>query len=108
MNNDTKNKPDLDPKETGTSTVTTTVEEVETEDFEIGLSPEEEKIIRMRHGRSLEGHEALEFAGGASEETRLKLALMEANLLDAFEASALDPDPQSGVPRSVIADKMDI
>lgn len=71
------------------------------------LTPEEEKVIRMRYGKSLQPHEALDFAPNASMETRLKLALIEANLLEAFEAEALDPDPQNGAPRSVFADHLD-
>lgn len=71
------------------------------------LTAEEEKVIRMRYGKSLQPHEALDFAPDASMETRLKLALIEANLLEAFEAEALDPDPQNGAPRSVFADHLD-
>lgn len=71
------------------------------------LTPEEEKVIRMRYGRSLKNKEALEFAPGATEETRLKLALIEASLLEAFEAEAVRTDPDTGMPLSVIADHID-
>ena len=96
------------------STATTTVERVEEttiesrENSENGaLSPLEEKVVRMRYGKSLKGQEALEFAPGASLETRLKLALIESSLLDAFEANALEPDPITGSPRSVLADALE-
>lgn len=118
MSNINKDKKDLRgadrPLGDGLATTTTTVEEqVETTE-EVHNPPDprhltslEEKVIRMLHGRSLAGHEALEFAPGASMETRLKLALIEANLLEAFEADALDTDPASGAPRSVIADELE-
>ncbi len=100
---------------TATSTVTTTIERpsqaaTEAQDAasaEPTLTPLEEKVIRMRYGRSLKGQEALEFAPGASMETRLKLALIESRLLEAFTADALDPDPDTGSPRSVLADSID-
>lgn len=50
-----------------------------------GLSPIEEKALRMLHGLSEEDHHELSFALGANEETRLKLAMMEKHLLDAFQ-----------------------
>ena len=61
----------------------------------------------MRYGKSLNGQEALEFGTGASMETRHKLALIESSLLEAFDASPLDPDPKTGSPRSVLADAFD-
>jgi hypothetical protein len=109
--NDEKNRtPETKPSE-GTSTVTLTEAEELTherhDEVTPALSPEEEKVIRMLYGKSLKGHEALEFAPGASLETRLQLALIEASLLEAFQAGALDPDPQTGAPRSVLTDKLD-
>ncbi len=101
--------------ETGTATVTTTVQPPQTsvgnvtnpqESSEQTLSEEEEKVIRMLYGKSLQGNEALDFAPFATQETRLRLALIEANLLKAFEAGALEPDPESGAPRSVLVDKL--
>ena len=43
------------------------------------LNPEEEKVIRMLHGLSEPDEARLEFAVGANEETKLKLALIEAH-----------------------------
>ncbi len=116
MNDDTKR--DIDENkanegQTGTSTVTLPATEEapspEThEDNGSTLTAEEEKVIRMLHGKSLRGQEALDFAEGATMETKLKLALIEANLLDAFQAGALDPDPDTGSPRSVLTDKFDL
>ena len=42
------------------------------------LTPLEEKVIRMLHGLSEDDSKALEFAVGASEDARMRLALMEA------------------------------
>lgn len=49
------------------------------------LSPMEEKALRMLHGLSEDDDHQLKFALGANEETRLKLAMMEKHLLDAFQ-----------------------
>ena len=43
------------------------------------LEPLEEKVIRMRYGLSEEDSKELEYAVGASEESRERLGLMEAN-----------------------------
>lgn len=114
MNKDNKDPRNAERLHESLSSTTTVEERVETaaEEGHVPpdprlLTPLEEKVIRMLHGRSLAGHEALEFAPNASMETRLKLALIEANLLEAFEADALDTDPASGAPRSVIADELE-
>lgn len=95
----------------GEGQTTTTVEEPAVEtlpaDKTSVLTPEEEKVIRMLHGKGLKGHEVLEFAPGASMETKLRLALIEANLLEAFDAEPLEIDPDNGSPRSVIADELE-
>ena len=85
----------------------TTESKRESSSEKVLLTPEEEKVVRMRYGQSLQEHEALEFAANATMETRLKLALIESSLLKAFEAQAFDPDPQTGAPRSVIADAIE-
>jgi hypothetical protein len=94
-----------------TETTTVTVEEADAVAVEprddAALTPEEDKVIRMLYGKSLGGQEALEFAPGADMETRLKLAMIEAHLLNLFEAGALEPDPDTGKPRSVLADRLD-
>ena len=115
MSEDKSRMADKNESNESASTATTTIER--TEEVEVSeeslvrddsaLSSLEEKIVRMRYGKSLNGQEALEFATGASLETRLKLALIESSLLEAFEASALDPDPKTGSPRSVLADALD-
>jgi hypothetical protein len=68
-----------------TSTVT---EETET-NFE-ALTPEEEKVLRMLHGLSEDDSHALKFALGANEEALAKLAMMEKNLVDAFQWGETD------------------
>ena len=50
-----------------------------------GLSPIEEKSLRMLHGLSEDDRHELKFALGANDEARLKLAMMEKHLLDAFQ-----------------------
>ena len=112
----------LGESQSASSTTTTTLDKIEvveeiqvSEEVEVdlreraggALTAEEEKVIRMLHGRSLAGHEALEFAPGATMETRMRLALIEANLLDAFEAAPVEMDPDTGAPRSVIADELE-
>ena len=49
-----------------------------------GLSPSEEKALRMLHGLSEGDAHQLKFALGANDETRLKLAMMEKHLLSTF------------------------
>lgn len=108
MNDEKNRRPEKQEGNSSTVTVTESEEITETTNEELpedALSPEEEKVIRMLYGKSLKGQEALEFATGASMETSLKLALIEASLLEAFEAGALEPDPQTGAPRSVLTDK---
>ena len=48
------------------------------------LTPEEERVLRMRHGLTEGTDHLLAFAPGASQETKLKLAMMEKNLIEAF------------------------
>ncbi len=111
--NDDKNRSadDKHTRDSASETTTITVEEsdavvVDPRD-DAQLTPEEEKVVRMLYGKSLGGQEALEFAPGADMETRLKLAMIEAHLLSLFEAGALEPDPDTGKPRSVLADRLD-
>lgn len=49
------------------------------------LTPEEEKVLRMRNGLSEPDDHALSFALGASEETKARLALMEKYLIELFQ-----------------------
>lgn len=65
---------------------------IERDDLAI-LTPEEEKVLRMAHGLTEDDDHALSFAVGASEETCLKLALIEKELMMAFQKAA-GPDLQ--------------
>lgn len=65
---------------------------IEREDLST-LTPEEEKTLRMAHGLTEADDHVLSFALGASEDTRLKLALMEKELMMAFQR-APGPDLQ--------------
>jgi hypothetical protein len=71
-----------DKKSSFGSSTQTTVSEQQTLE---GLSPSEEKSLRMLHGLSEGDDHELRFALGADDETRLKLAMMEKHLLDAFQ-----------------------
>lgn len=63
---------------------TTVTEKSQEANFE-GISPEEEKALRMLHGLTEDDDHELKFALGANEETRLKLAMIEKHLLNAFQ-----------------------
>lgn len=71
----------------GKTTETTTRTDTETregrEDVD-GLTPEQEKVIRARHGLSEDGDHQLSFALGADEETEQALARLESFLVEAF------------------------
>lgn len=68
-------------REGSTSVQTVTV--TEPEGLEV-LLPEEEKVLRMRHGLSEDDSHVLQYAVGASDESKAKLALIEEALLSAF------------------------
>ncbi len=68
----------------GSKASTTVSEQTQTQSLE-GLSPIEEKALRMLHGLSEGDQHELKFALGANDETRLKLAMIEKHLLDAFQ-----------------------
>lgn len=71
-----------DKKNYGSSAPTTVLEQQQSLE---GLTTTEEKSLRMLHGLSEGDSHELKFALGADEETRLKLAMMEKHLLDAFQ-----------------------
>jgi hypothetical protein len=88
-------------RERGTATTTETEGDGEATD-EV-LTPEEEKVVRARHGLAEDGDHELEFALGASEQAEEKLANLESFLLGAFQEresgtvyfSDVDPDDVS-------------
>jgi len=51
------------------------------------LTPREEKVLRMVHGMSEEDSHLLQFALGADEDTQMKLALIEDQVLRYLKAS---------------------
>lgn len=74
-----------------------------------GLSPLEEKALRMAHGLTEDDNHELSFALGADQETRLKLAMMERHLLDAFqwgELTTFEIDEQHVEAKAKIIDKL--
>ena len=74
-----------DEKNSYGSKVSTTVTTEHTAATFEGLTPVEEKALRMLHGLSEPDDHELKFALGANEDARLKLAMMEKHLLDAFQ-----------------------
>lgn len=60
-----------------TQTITKEQRATESSPYEF-LEPLEEKVLRMRYGLSEEDDKALEYAVGASEDTRNRVTLMEA------------------------------
>ncbi len=54
------------------------------------LSREEEVLVRMRYGLTLDAGDRLEFRGQENEETRIKLAMMEKALLDELAEGETD------------------
>lgn len=52
------------------------------------LTPEEERVVRLRHGLSEGDDYALKFGLGASQETLMKLANLEQFLVEKFAQTA--------------------
>lgn len=82
-----------------TKTTTKTVEKKKKEarqpyDF---LEPEEEKVIRMRYGLSEKDDKYIEYALGASQDSKSRLTLMEIANIDELDADvpiAQNADPE--------------
>lgn len=70
------------------SSVTTVTRgaDVERETSLQALTPQEEKVLRMAYGMSEDDSRALQFGLGADEETRLRLAMIEGQLLRCLES----------------------
>lgn len=79
-------------KQTQTTITTTTTTEREAmpggQSLDI-LSPQEEKVLRMHHGLSEGDDHVLKFGVGASEETRVKLAMIEQFLIESMKAAPM-------------------
>ncbi|MDX9719615.1 MAG: hypothetical protein RBU37_02630 [Myxococcota bacterium] len=71
-----------------TTQTTTTRSDNEHETALAYLSTDEEKVVRMLHGLGEADDAVLEFALGASEDSRLRLALMEALNLAELQGRA--------------------
>ena len=69
---------------------TLTREEIHAAVGESVLNREEEILVRMRYGLSLDGTDDLDFRGQENEETRIKLAMMEKALLDELAEQQTD------------------
>lgn len=65
-------------------TTTTTTSQPEATPYSL-LEPVEEKVIRMRYGLSEADDKKLEYALGASEDTRIRVTLMEAGNIQALD-----------------------
>ncbi len=79
----TDEKKDL--RSTGTTTVTEESRRGD-EDMDV-LTPEEEKVVRMRHGLAEDDDHELKFGLGANEEVLAKLANLEKFLVAKFTAT---------------------
>ena len=83
------------------SSVTTTTEEAQQHDEDAlqGLTPVEEKVVRMLHGMSEDDSRSLEFGLGADEEAKLKLVAIEQQLAQVMSGEGAvagrDDDRQS-------------
>ncbi len=69
-----------------TKTVTKEQRAPESSPYEL-LEPLEEKVLRMRYGLSEEDDKMLEYAVGASEDTRNRVTLMEAGNIAELEGN---------------------
>lgn len=75
-----------DEKKKQRSTGTTTVTQEQSEaggDMDV-LTPEEERVVRMRHGLAEDDDHELKFGLGANEEALAKLANLEKFLVEKF------------------------
>ena len=100
---DENNKPQRGRTTTTTDETTDSAEEAE------GLSPTEEKAVRMVHGLDEDDDHELQFGLGADEETLARLANLEKFLVEKFEETRqleegvfeIDPD-ESDTKREII------
>ena len=74
-------------KDAAVSTTTEVVRE-ETGLSPNALTPREEKVLRMVHGMTEDDAHALQFGLGADEETQLKLAMIEQQVMQFIAAGA--------------------
>lgn len=91
-------KYDAQGKSTRTRVETTESTQTRTQSGDSSLStltPLEEKVIRMLHGLGEEDSKVLEFAVGASEDARLRMALMEAHNVASPELEGEVPADRS-------------
>lgn len=93
------------------SSVTTTTEEAgdDTKGALRGLTPTEEKVVRMLEGLGEDGDRRLEFGLGADEQSRLKLALIEHQLSETIigEATPVDGDDDRQSPAELLSAWLD-
>ncbi len=69
----------------GTTTTTSTETEPAGESTDEILTPQEEKVVRARHGLEEDDDHELSFGLGASDEAREKMARLEQFLVGAFQ-----------------------
>lgn len=63
------------------------------------LDPQLEAVLRMRFGISAGGDQAIAFRGQAVEESRVKLGMMEHELLSDLQAALTPPDVEANKER---------
>lgn len=97
------NRDERDKRSLGTTT-TEQAQENDGASLE-ALTPREEKVLRMLHGMSEDDSRKLQFALGADEETRMKLAMIEDQLLAFISGEDDGEDPVS--PAELLASWLD-
>ncbi len=75
----------MEEKRNSTTTTVTTKTDIRKALAMGVLTPEEERVLRMRHGISEKPSAALELKGQQFEEVRAKLAMIENSLLETMQ-----------------------
>ena len=96
-------------KKNKASSVTTTTGEAreEAETSLEALTPQEEKVVRMLHGLSEDDSRALQFALGAGAEAKMKLAMIEQQMVDTMASSSVDEADDRPSPAELLSAWLD-
>ena len=94
-------------KKPSSTTTTTEGASEEAESSLEGLTPTEEKVIRMRRGLSEDDNRELEFGLGAGEEAQMKLAMIEQQLVDQMSGTSEPRDDDRPSPAELLSSWLD-
>jgi len=98
---------EVEEKRNSTTTTVTTKADIRKALAQGVLTPEEERVLRMRHGISEEPSAALELKGQHFEEARAKLAMIENSLLETMQAgTARAPSSENSTRKQHIIDRL--